>query len=45
MEIRDHFPAGNVSLIVHRSTAAEVMSVVAGEGAVDIKVPAPGYVT
>jgi len=44
MEMRDSLPAGSVLLIVHRSTAAEVMSVLAGDAAVEIKVPSPGDV-
>jgi broad specificity phosphatase PhoE len=44
MEMRNSLPAGNVLLIVHRSAAADVMSVLTGDAAVEIKVPSPGDV-
>jgi broad specificity phosphatase PhoE len=44
MEIRDSRRAGNVLLVVHRSTAAEVMSVLVGAAGDRVKVPSPGDV-
>ena len=44
IEIRDSLPAGNVLLVVHRSTATEVLRILAGAAAVETRVPSPGEV-
>lgn len=44
MAIRDSRRAGNILLVVHRSTAADVISILAGAGGDQVMVPSPGDV-